>query len=925
MRCYLPAIVFFVCTFCAFSQNAAKQMQVGGNVQDTVAKKPLTNAVAIAVRLSDSVLVKHTRTDKEGVFQLKNLPLDTYQVVISHPQFADQVFIVIGSEKNLVYDFGKIIMPLKTQQLSEIVVYAFKDPIYYRGDTLIYTADSFKVKPNATVEDLLKKLPGIKVDAAGKITTQGKTVDQVLVDGDEFFGSDPTVATRNLNANAIESVQVYDKKTENSSTTTSDNETIKVMNLKLKEDAKKGYFGKISGAGGGPDFKMQQQFYEGEILANKFSKKQKIAAFLLAGNTPKTNLGFGDIFKFGLMGDMNNMASNDEGNFYFSRPSDPVGIPVTFKTGAYFTDKIGKKTKLLFNYTYKSSQLTTQSTTRKQYFLEDTTYSTSNESYNTQAGESHTVNFEINQELDSLTTLTIKPKITIGKSSSGHLETNLFVTETDTVTRRTVIDNSSKGESIDFVNKLKLKRNFKKQDRVLKIDYDFDHSTSSGSGLLKTINTYSTAVSSPIADVDQKKTNSTLNYGHDVSASYTEPLNKKFKLEFMLDFITSKGNQDKAALNYANGDYTQKDSLVSNNFENTRTTYRGGFKFIYDVKKQRFAVGTRVRDVLVDNQDLVTGQSIHQDVTNVLPFLSWRYKFSDNRSYSFNYYTSSSLPSITQLQPVNNNANPNNISIGNPGLLPSYNHRFEMNFNSFKPITGNNFWSGFNADFTNNDFSDSTVYDNLGRTLTKPVNVNGNYSMSGWLGISKPFFSKVLEIDPNINASYSSNTNYINDQQNITTTASFAGDIEVQVEYEEFTLNVFGNYEYNVPKSTLNPVSSKPYVSQSYRAEITWELPGGIQLETDADYIINSKRSQGYNINYLIWNASLGKAFGKNENFWVYAKGNDILNQNTNTGRTVQGNVITDNKTNIIQRYLMLQLVWKFNSQKQKKEEDEFD
>lgn len=902
-------------------------MQVSGNLQDTAAKTPLTGAVAIAVRLSDSALVKFARSDKDGFFKLKDMPIDTYQVIISHPQFSDQVFIVIGSEKNSVYDFGKIIMPLKSQQLSEIVVYAFKDPIYYRGDTLVYTADSFKVKPNATVEDLLKKLPGIKVDATGKITTQGKTVDQVLVDGDEFFGSDPTTATRNLNAKSIESVEVYDKKNENTtSTTTSDNDVMKVMNLKLKDDAKKGYFGKISGAGGGPDFKMEQQFYEGEILANKFSEKQKISGFLLAGNTPKTNLGFGDIFKFGLSNDMNMMNSDEGGSFWFSNNSNQsVGIPITFKTGVYYTDKIGKNTKLLFNYSFQSSKLSSKTSTRKQYFLEDTTYSTTNESLTNEAGQSHTLNFEITQKLDSLTTLTIKPKVVIGKSNNSHSEISDFVTEGDTLSRRTIVDNSSNGESIDLSTKVKLKRNFQKADRQFKLDYDLNRGTSDGTGLLKTINSYYIPNVFPISDINQQRSNSTINYGHDVSLSYTEPMSKKTKLELMFDYINSNGKQDKNTLNFVNGDYTQMDSTLSNSFKNTRNTYRGGLRFVYDVKKQRFSIGTRVRKVLVDNESLTGAQNIHQDVNNVLPFMSWRYKFSDNTSYSFNYSTNSSLPGINQLQPVNNNTNPNEITIGNPGLLPSYNHRFEMNFNSFKPITGNNFWSGVNANFTNDDFSDSTVYDQLGRTLTKPVNVDGNFVISGFMGLEKPFFNKILEFTPDINVDYTSNTNYINGQKNITTTASFGGDLEMQVEYEEFTLNLFGNYGYNVPNSTLSSVSNKPYTSQSYRAELNWELPGGFYLSTDAEYVINSKRTAGYNINYLLWNASLGKSFFETEELWVYLKGNDILNQNISTGRTVQTNVITDTKTNIIKRYLLLQVVWKFNSQKQKKEEDEFD
>ncbi len=263
----VSAISFFIICSNSFSQK----MNIGGNVQDTIAGSPLYSAVVMAVRLKDSVLIAHTRSDAKGFFALKNMPIDTVQVIISHPNFSDKSFYVFGSQANYAFDFGKIILPPKSHSLNEIVIYAYKDPVYYKGDTLIYTADSFKVKPNATVEDLLKKLPGIRVDAQGKITSQGKAVDQVLVDGDEFFGADPTMATQNLNAKAVESVQVYEKKKE----TVADDgvETMQVMNLKLKEEAKKGYFGKVSGAS---DF---QNFFESELLANKFKNKQKISIF----------------------------------------------------------------------------------------------------------------------------------------------------------------------------------------------------------------------------------------------------------------------------------------------------------------------------------------------------------------------------------------------------------------------------------------------------------------------------------------------------------------------------------------------------------------------------------------------------------------------------------------------------------------------
>jgi hypothetical protein len=897
----------------AFSQK----MQIAGNVQDTAAKEPLAGAVAMAVRLSDSTLVQYTRSDKSGTFLLKDIPLDTYQVVISHPRFSDQVFIVLGSEKNSIYDFGRIVLPLKSQQLNEIVVYAFKDPIYYRGDTLVYTADSFKVKPNATVEDLLKRLPGIKVDANGKITTQGKSVDQVLVDGDEFFGSDPTVATRNLNASAIESVQVYDKKTEANSSSTSDNETTKVMNLKLKEDAKKGYFGKVSGAGGSSDLKFTKQFYEGEFLANKFNNKRKISAFALAGNTPKTNIGFGDMFRYGITGDIT-FDSNDDGMIMFNGGGQTTGIPQTLKGGAYYTDKLGKNTKLLFNYTYGSSQVTTSSTTRNQYFLTDTTYTTSNESYTNQQGQNHIFNFSIEQNLDSLTKITIKPKITLGQSSNDHSEKNQFITETDTLTRQTVINNNTKGTSYEVENTVKLRRDFKKPDRVLKVDYDFNLDHSEGKGTLKTTNTYFAPISFPVADVNQQKTNATNGLGHDASLSFIEPFTKKIKLELMLDFVMNKSTQDKKTLNYANGDYTIKDSVLSNNFENIRTTYRAGLKFIYEKKKLRFSFGSRVREVLVNNYNFVTTNSIHQDISNVLPFMSWRYKFSDNENFSFNYFTGSSLPSITQLQPVPNNNNPNYITLGNPNLVPSYQHHFELNYNSYKPISGKVAYGGANFNVNNNDFSSSTTYDNIGRTITQPINVNGNMSGDGWLGVELPFFSKVLSVDPTINGDYYSNTNYINGQKNITTNISASGDLKLRVNTDKISFSVSGNYQYNVPKSTLNSQSNKPYATQGYEAELSWELPWKLSVSTDAEYVINTKRTAGYNISYVLWNMTLNKKFLANENLILGLSGNDILNQNISATRTVRGNIITDNKTTIIKRYIMVRLTWKFNSQKKK-------
>src|SRR5690606_27340206 len=207
----------------------AQEMKISGTVQDTSGTKPLPGALAMAVRVKDSLLLGFTRTDKNGYFELKGIQMDTFSLVIAHPQFDDKTYFIFGNPENLEINIPSIRMPDKSQKIDEVIIYAYKDPIYYKGDTLVYVADSFKVGENAVVEDLLKKLPGIEVDKDGKIKSQGQEISKVLVDGDEFFGSDPTIATKNLGAKGVESVQIYEK--ENDDGTFGSDEKIQVLDL----------------------------------------------------------------------------------------------------------------------------------------------------------------------------------------------------------------------------------------------------------------------------------------------------------------------------------------------------------------------------------------------------------------------------------------------------------------------------------------------------------------------------------------------------------------------------------------------------------------------------------------------------------------------------------------------------------------------
>ncbi len=908
MRHFL-ILVCFLFSMQVFSQT----MTISGNVQDTIAKTPLRNSVAMAIRIKDSVLIAHTRTDENGAFKLSGLPIDTVQVIISNSKFNEQTFYVFGSAKNFEFDFGKVVLPPKSQQLGEVIIYAFKDPVYYKGDTLVYTADSFKVKPNATVEDLLRKLPGIKVDAAGKITSQGKEVSQVLVDGDEFFGSDPTVATKNLAATGVESVQVYEKKNENAAD--GEEETTQVMNLKLKDEAKKGYFGKVSGAS---DF---QDFHEGELLANRFRNTQKVSVFALASNTPKSTFGWGDMYKYGLDNE-SNMQEGEDGERYWSQNNDQnQGVPKTLKSGFYFNDKLNKKTKLGVNYTYNNNQLKASSSTRSQFFLADTNYVTDNVNESLQRNETHAINFKLTQTLDSLTELEIEPKFKLNSGKQDNYQITRFLTDDDTLMRQTNVSNSNKASGYNLNAKAKLTRKFKNRDRLFRMNYNITLDDNKSEGLLKSFN--STYDSIPTNDsIDQKKNNAGYSQMHNASVIYTEPLTKKIKLEFDYSFNYTLSNQSKKALNFYNGEYSAYDSTLTNDFENVKMTNRFGVKFIHETKKQSFNVGARIRNVDVSNTNQITDEVFSQSINNVLPFLGYMYRFSQSSRFNFRYTTTSAQPSMNQLQPVPDNTNPNKVTIGNPNLLPTFSNNFNASFNSYKPVSGKYIWMNANYTMTDNAFANSVKYDSVGRAVSQTLNVDGNYNVNGYLGGGIPFFSRALNIQPSVNGNYSSYSSFINSERNTTKNLNMNFGIDLEVDIDTLAFSVGYNYDYNAPSSTLSTASNKPYSEQKFDADFRLKLPWKMLIQTEATYVINSQRAEGYNLNYIVWNASFSKAFLKNENLILAVEGNDLLNQNISNKRTIQDNVITDNKTNIISRYFMLRLTYKFNSTKTKDNEE---
>ncbi|MCE3225586.1 MAG: hypothetical protein K0S32_137 [Bacteroidetes bacterium] len=893
----------------SFSQT----MRLSGNVNDTAAKQVLPNALLMAVKFKDSTLVDFSRTDKNGFFKPIKVPVDTYIVIISHPNFSDKTYLLVPSKKDTAFAFKNIVLPGKSVQLNEVEVIAYKDKMYYKGDTLQFTADSFKVKQNATVEDLLKKLPGMKVDVNGKITVQGKTVDQVLVDGDEFFGTDPTIATKNLNANTVETVQVYDKKNEN--TEGGGDETVKVVNLKLKEDSKKGYFGKITGAS---DF---QKFYENDILVNKFKKNMKVSAFGLFANTPKQAFSWRDANDYGL----NNESGGNydaESNTWTSNGNNPSGVPQTLKTGFYFNDKFGKNTKINADYTFKQNRLFAGSETNTQFFLQDTSYSNAQIVKNNSLNQGHNFSMRFTQKLDSLTELTVRPRINYKKSEYNNSQIDDFISQSDELTRQTNIENKGNSESIDASTQIKIEQKFMKKDRVFSVNYTPSYYNSTAANNLGTDFRYFKG-QLPDSSLLQKRNSESYRLEQNASLSYTEPWSKKFKTEIGYGLSHNLNNSFRKTLDYNGQAYDIINPNQSNDFRNKRITHRVGGKLIYDVKKYRISIGTNYRNIYQENINVTKEQKLSNTFHNVLPFANFNYRINQGSNFTINYSSNNQQPDLQQLQPVADNTDPNRISIGNPALKPQFSNNINTNYYFYKGVSDRNFYAGGNFNHVINEINERTSFDSLGRSVTTPVNINGNYFIGWWAGGGFPVFKRWMKIMYSFNSDFNNNVAYINDQQNVTQNLSLSPGLQLEKQSDKFEAGVSGYYHYNVPKQTISVQSNQPYYSYDLNAHFNIKLPANFRIMGEGNYTDNGNRASGYNINYVIVNAAVNKTFFKAENLITSIEAFDIFNQNISNTRSVESNKIVDRKTQVIKRYFLLRAIYKFNSKTQKKEDKE--
>lgn len=893
----------------------AQRNTISGKITDTTEKKSLHLAAITLLRKSDSTLVSFTRSDKDGKFIFPNTDTGKYVLLVTYPRFADYMDdLVVNGNMNT----GDINMTPASKLLDAVIVKTV-GAVRIKGDTTEFVADSFKVKEGATVEDLLKKLPGFSVNSKGEIVAQGKRVDKVLVDGEEFFGDDPTMATQNISAKAVDRVQVFETKTEQQNLTgmSTGNEG-KTVNIKLKEDAKKGAFGKIQG---GTDF---NKFYEAKLLYNKFVGKKKISAYGTRTNINTGSLNWEDRQKLGME---NDYEYDELSGYYFSFGGGDEfndwglrGLPDAWTGGALFSNKWNAdKHNLNLSYRYNRLGTTNTGTTFTQNILPDgITYSNRYTTKNN-LNQQHATNGKYEIKLDSLASLkyVINHTYKLGRTF-GNTRSEFIGTDLDTVNQSyNNYDNNTRRTQID--NQLTYKQLFKKKNRQWQTVFRFGVTDDENSGLNYTNIRYFDAngIYSYSDTVDQQKVFDGRSTSMGIKSTFTEPLSSKWML--VVDYAWNK-NHSKSLRNTFekgfNGKYEELVTDFSNNFELDAYSNSGSALFRYTGKKMNAGIGSGISAIKLGLKNLDDNTLNNYRFFNITPQAQVRFTPKAQFNIGINYRGNTVQPNISQLQPLRDNTDPLNEYKGNPELKVGFNHQTSVFINQYKVLSQQ--WMGVNLSYSvqqNAITQFNTVDLSTGKRTYYPVNVNGNRSWSFWGGYNKSMGNKKPNYGINLYGNGSRFNNFVNGQKALT--KSFFMNFELQLgisSEDKFDFSIRPKIGYNSSKSSLNSNIDNDYLTYGGWLEAEVTLPGKIELNSSVNADLR-QRIQAFstNVNLVVWNAGISKKIFKKDAGKIGLYANDILDENKGFNRNISNTFVTDDRYQRVSRYFLLRFEWSFN------------
>ena len=904
--------LFLLCYTINYSQNT---IALNGKIIDEKTSLPLESATIYLKNVSDAAVLDYTISDKNGNFVLKIKKSENPVVfIVSYIGYTDYSEQLANLKQDKNFKFVKLSENVST--LDEVVVKSEAPPIRIKKDTLEFNASSFKVRPDANVEALLKQLPGVEIDEDGKITVNGKTVNNILVNGKPFFGKDGKIATQNLPADIIDKVQVTDTKTKEEELSGQDaTSNEKTINLTIQEDKNKGQFGKAT-AGYGTD-----ERYEASVLFNNFKNTQKISLLGSSNNINSTGFSMDEIFDNMGGGRNSSIWVSNNGSFGINgvQFGGNQGITKSNMIGLNYGDEwANKKINPNGSYYFTNGETTNANRTNRINLLPTGNTNTLANSDTKSISNGHNLAMEFEVKLDSTATLYISPGFVRNDIKNTNSGFNATFDETGTALNENTSNNNWSSEKNTFKNDMSFYKALKKKGRGINARLENENSKNTSDLYTKTATTFFQS-----GNLDDERNQFQVDGAREdrlmAKIGYSEPLRDSLVFNFETTYRFQKSRETRTTYDFdtAANNYTNYNDLLSNNIHSSSSSITPMVGISMRKSKIRGSISMGTEIINFDNQSTYLSTKTAVNKNYMYPKVNGNINITLSKSkslYSF-YSYSVNLPSAHQVLPFENLSNPLNTIIGNADLKPNENYSMYFNFNNYDYASRSGFYGYGGGDYNVNQIVSSTIYDTDFKATTTYQNVSEGYNYYVGFSLNKSAkkekrtfkYSLGMQEGYDYNqgltnaALYESKALKITPRTNITWSIEDFVTINPSYRYTYIT-NDFSNYVIDNTKNFLH----------NAKLEITSYWPKKVVLGSDFGYNYNSNIADGFQKDFYLWNLSLGYNF-YNDKLLAKVKIYDVLNQNVSAVRTITPTAITDSENTVLQQYAMFSLTYKLD------------
>ena len=900
--------------FIAFGAQA-QPFTITGKVADTEGLA-LPNTTLLLLNATDSTMVNYGLTNTEGAFEIQNVRPSSYLLRVTYVGYATRV-LAVEPPTNGILDVGVIELEDARTLLREVLVQEERIPMRLRGDTIEYDALAFRVQPNEVVEELLKRLPGIEVQSDGSIVAQGEEVRRVLVDGREFFGRDPRMATQNLPADAVSKVHVFDERSEQARFSgIDDGQRERTMNLELKEDRKQGMFGNTS-LGYGPDDR-----FTGRTNLNRFDSKGQYSLLGMGNNLNQQGFSVADYMNFS--GGVQRLAGGGGGFSMGGRGGNDMGVPINFDGragsngimtsyagGLNMSRKMFGTTDVTASYFYNQLDHDMTQNTDRENYLPSGTYDFRQISEQDNQNYNHRMNMRVDHTINDNNSLLLTANGTLNTTNTLLQSNSSTIGAGGQLQNASDQMNMSDGNRMNVSSSLLWRKRFGIPGRTLTAGLDLTASSNDQEGRLEALNRFYTGTQTEQLIV-QNNFQESLNRNLGGNLSYTEPIGNRIYLEANYRITQNRNEVDQQVFDVINNNNVVNEQLT-NIYNNTYLYQRGGINFRVNRDNYNFTVGSSIQASSLQGELVSLGQEINRNYLNILPVVRFNYEFSNFRRFTADYETSVQEPGILQLQPIVDNRDPLNLYSGNPDLRPAFRNRWTMRFNSFNPVNSFGYFAFITADYVTNAITNSVMVDErLVRTIM-PVNTANNLNLRGNFNVNFGITPLKSRLMVGTTLSRSQSTDILNDLQQRITNNMLSGNIRFNFRpADAFEANLSANLNQQLTAYAFSTLE-QAYLNQTYTAETNLNFLKHYRLNLGFRYQIYEGRTTDFDRKIPMLDFGFSRTFLRNNSGELRLTGFNLLNQDLGVTQRMDTNFMEQQVTNSLGRYFLLTFTYSLN------------